>query len=165
MLHTHPWSPNPTPKRPPERKSHLGEGPKRAKGYLNWSMRQVQVLTLPPLGSYVSWTPLEPEMIAMFVLSISFLSYSLSPNSLFAEFWVTENWAGLEFAKLNRLSECFQMCFMLIESFILCWLNPLWFKLLSKLSDFLKLPVKFLAVLTPWEYLVGISSMKLIQNT
>lgn len=39
------------------------------------------------------------------------------------------------------------------------------FKLLPKLSDFLKIPVKFLVALTSSEYLVDISSSHLSQST
>lgn len=46
---------NPAPEWPLDRKSHLGEGSRKAKGYLHWSMRQVYVMTLPFLGCYVSW--------------------------------------------------------------------------------------------------------------
>lgn len=57
-------------------------GPRKVKGYLMCDTRQTRFLTLPVLGISISWTPLEPEMVAVFVLFYSFSVFlSLSSNS------------------------------------------------------------------------------------
>lgn len=58
----------PAPKWPPDQKSHLGKGPRKAKGYLTWNARQACVLILLPPGIFVSWTLLEPRVLVMFFL-------------------------------------------------------------------------------------------------
>lgn len=69
-----PGAPNSAPIWPNDWKSHLGDRPRKVKGYLRLNMRQVYVLTLPPLGISISWTLLEFQSWYLYVsFSISFL--------------------------------------------------------------------------------------------
>lgn len=102
-------APEPQPNPRAATREELSPGGRAQEGQSLFKLRHEASTSLDPVspfGSYVSWTPLEPGVVAIFVLSICFLSYSVSPssNSLSTEFWATWNQTGLEFAKLNGLS-------------------------------------------------------------
>lgn len=87
------WSPTPASEWSDDWKSQLEDRGKshKAKGYLIQDMWQACVLTLPPLGISISWTPLEPGVVLILVLFYTFsvcLFFSLSSKSLFLELCV-----------------------------------------------------------------------------
>lgn len=85
--------------RAPVTRSHpWGKGLGR-QTYLNLDTRQTVLdpTSLHPLGIFVSWAPLELGVIAisiLFYISSVFLLQILSSW----DFWVTENWTGLQIA-------------------------------------------------------------------
>lgn len=82
VLHTCLWSPHLAPEWPDEWKSRLGEGLRKAKGYLTHEVRQVHVLTLLLFGISISWTLPGLGVVAILVLFYVFsLFLLLIPSS------------------------------------------------------------------------------------
>lgn len=78
MFHICLWEMCLAPEQPDDSKSHLRERPRKAKGHLNWDMRQAYVLALPPLGSSMGWTLLELGVVAILVLFYIFSVFFFS---------------------------------------------------------------------------------------
>lgn len=97
-----PGATNSAPNWPNDWKCHLGEKPKKAKGYLRLNLRQVCMLTFPE-DFYQLSTPGTPELVSIRYIYILifyiFFVFLLLISSQY--FWVTYNWMGLEFAMLN----------------------------------------------------------------